>query len=484
MKNILIILTTFTMFFIFSCSMTPHRKETAVKQRIPENWGEGGSVLEREDVPVDSWWHVFNDEKLNALIEVTLENNLDIKMALERIKMYESQFDIQKGTRYPALNASAGYSWTKQPKPGFSADMSQNPPSVQQKTTSETDPSYSLRMGLRFDPDIWGRLKHLEKASVARLKSSEADLQAMYLAIISQIILNYWDIAALEEKLEISHKSIQKYKNQLDIMREKYKTGLAPHVNLEMIKQTLQQTENSREKLLQQKKTAVNNMAVLTGEYPQNLSEKKFYASALPQISDISFPETVPADILQNRHDVVSAFYEMESARQTAGFAKADIFPSLGINLSSGYQIADIANLFSWKYLAASIGAEATQTLFAGGSKLASLDEKKSVFRQSVLKWEKTIMEAFLDVRNSLVTLDSARKIKYRTEQMLVSSEKVSGEIEYRYLRGLETYDRVITSGQTLLSVKNSMIESRKGCLIALVNIYRSTGGQWVKDRD
>src|SRR5437870_2746326 len=59
---------------------------------------EAASTASIADEP---WWHLFQDEQLQALVRTALEHNFDLRIAAARIVEAQAQLGITRADQYP-----------------------------------------------------------------------------------------------------------------------------------------------------------------------------------------------------------------------------------------------------------------------------------------------------------------------------------------------------------------------------------------------
>ncbi len=487
-NTILKITLLITTILLSSCNMAP-LKETAISEYdIPEKFDTVEKlskdelsnvkfIVSSKDSLVDvKWWESFGDKTLNGIIEKVISNNLDVKLAITRVKMLESQFDISRGRRYPSLSLSGGYSKTEGPVTSF--EMTQAGP-VMGKSIDTYD-NYSLRTGFRFELDIWGKLNSFENSAIAELMASKSDLQVVYLNIISGAINLYYDIHYQQEQILLSEKTLDIYKHNKEVMKKKYSTGTASKINIELINQAYYSTESKLESEKMALHSKMFQLSVLMGEYPKFLSTSEnslTYSNASEEISSM-LPIAIPSELLKTRPDIISAEYKLESAREQVGASKADMFPSIsltaGLNLMSG----DFDDLFSEDALSKTIGAELGQVIFAGGSKLANFEMKKVIYEQAIISYKKTVLNAFMETENVLNQIEYFKKQEKSLSRLFSASKNVKSEYEKRYLNGLVGYDKLLDAEKSIYSSKLGLLMIKKMLLVSKVSLHRALGGK------
>src|SRR4051812_29070135 len=107
-----------------------------------------------------SWWRVFEDETLQALIRIALRENYDLNIAAARVLEARAQVTIVRSAQFPDVNA--GGSATYQRLEG-------------QRTVFQVQDQFAPVAGFdfSFELDFWGRLRRSTEAARAELLASE-----------------------------------------------------------------------------------------------------------------------------------------------------------------------------------------------------------------------------------------------------------------------------------------------------------------------
>ena len=104
-----------------------------------------------------SYKQIFTDSQLQALINQGLQNNLDIRSALQNIAVAEAYAKQGKSGYLPTLSVGPKYTFTEtSANTQFGALMGKQ--SLSQ---------YELSGNLRWEADIWGKIRSNQRASSA-----------------------------------------------------------------------------------------------------------------------------------------------------------------------------------------------------------------------------------------------------------------------------------------------------------------------------
>jgi len=481
MKKLLIFLLS---VLVVSCSLAPAKKDIRSEQAIPDDFSAKSSSVTMNEIAPYKWWEVFGDSQLNDIIDKTVKNNLDVLLAVSRVELLEKQFSISRRLRFPMLSAKAGASYGMGPQMGIKkgVDPSTNQPTMDFGFSSKSTGTYTLNTGLSFELDLWGRLRSAEKSALSNLLATKEDLQTVYLSVISQVIILYFEIQELYELEKLNMELLGFTKTGYETAKSRYESGSG---SVNETEQAFQQLENARSNNIDIKTkiaSRLNAMSVLTGEMPQVKKYDLENGSKGLPISFEQVPAGLPSSILENRADIKSAEFKVEAARMDIGAARADLFPRISLTGVLGYiNLTEFTNLFTSDYLTASIGGDINYS-FAGGSKYAVVDQKKVLYEQSVLNYRKTVLNAFKEVEEAFLAVENADIQKESVKIRLESMERILNNAKERFKSGAIPYSQLIELEKTVISLKQIELSILKGVALSRVQLHRALGGNWLEE--
>ncbi len=110
--------TTYKLFLVLAAPLLLQSCFVAKNYSRPEM--ETESLYRTSNLPQDSismadvsWRDLFNDEQLKSYIEEGLENNIDIRIALQNVVAAEAYVKQGKAGYYPTLSGTASFTRTK-----------------------------------------------------------------------------------------------------------------------------------------------------------------------------------------------------------------------------------------------------------------------------------------------------------------------------------------------------------------------------------
>src|SRR5690625_151278 len=88
------------------CSLAPNyeRPEAPIPAEYPQVGGiQHDQLLADAEFNELGWDQFFNDPQLKALIDVALENNRDIRIAVDRVLEAQAQYGVARSDQFPSL---------------------------------------------------------------------------------------------------------------------------------------------------------------------------------------------------------------------------------------------------------------------------------------------------------------------------------------------------------------------------------------------
>ncbi|ASO04535.1 outer membrane protein OprM [Arenibacter algicola] len=411
-----------------------------------------------------SWKELFPDPFLSEYIEEGLQNNLDIRIAVQQIAAAESYMKQGKMGYLPSLDAKA--SMTHQELAANSQFGSFFSGSLEQ---------FELTGNLSWEADIWGKIRSNQRATQASYLQSTAAHQAVKTRLISEIASNYYLLLALDQQHKITEETIENRKKSLQTIQALKEAGNVTQVAVD---QTAAQLYNAQALLIDIEKNVFrteNVLAILLGKPATSIDRNSLENQTVTTDLNIG----LPAYLLANRPDVLAAEYKLVNAFELTNVAKSNFYPSLTITGSGGFQSLEFKEWFSSGSLFATMVGGITQPIFNKRRIRTQYEVAKAQKEESLLNYKKTLLIAGQEVSNALYEYEAeTRKYEYRKNEVeTLRNAELNSEVLLN--NGFGTYLDLLTARQNALSAELNIIDNKLQQLQAVVELYRALGGGW-----
>jgi len=413
------------------------------------------------------WQTVFKDQKLNALIQKGLDQNLNLKNAIENIVQSRATLRQTKLAYYPTLDFDANATRNKQSKAALNF-----PPGININTLTTT---YKMGFNTSWEADIWGKLSSSKRAALATYLSTDAAKQAVQTQLISDIANNYFLLLSYDKQLEITQATLESRIKNVEVIKALKEGAIitgasvvqseanqhAAEVLIPDLKRSIRETEN-----------AIN---ILLGQASGPIERGVLGEQVIPEKIAIG----LPAQLLENRPDVRQAEFNFRTAFETTNLARTYFYPSLTLTASGGLSTLQLKNFFDQSIFYSIIGG-LTQPIFNQGLNRERLTNAQSRQVQAFNNFQQSLLVAGQEVSNALYAYEMAvAKEDSREKQIEALTKAVDFTQQLLEYSSATNYTDVLTSEQNLLAAQLSGVNDNLQKLQAVVDLYRALGGGW-----
>ena len=443
---------------IFSCNTGKHfERDTTIADGLYGDIPSGESNLSEE-----KWQNLFNDPVLDSLIAEGLRNNPDLQVAVQRVFAAEASFNQSRAAMAPSLSAQGGYTYAR------------NSQSVNPNAAKEYDAS-SVKLLSSWEIDFWGKLSSARKAAYANYLATDAAQKAVQTRLIANIASVYYSLLALDSKLQITKESVKNNIDLVETMKLLKDHGNVTGAAVVQSEATRYATEATIPDIEQQIRETENTLCLLLGRTPGKIERGKLD----DQKVHVMLATGVPAELLDNRPDVMQAEYNVIGAFELTNSARAYFYPSVTLTANAGFEALDFKDLFDPVSFAGNFVGGLVQPIFNKRVNKTRLEIAKAQQEESLINFRNTLLNAGAEVSDALSLYEAAtEKIGIREKQLaaLIKSVDYTKEL---LVYGSATYTEVLIAQQSLLNAKLNNVNDHVQQLNAVVSLYRALGGGW-----
>lgn len=416
-----------------------------------------------------SWDKVFTDPTLQGYIKTGLQNNLDIRIAMQNIAAAEATMKQGKAGYLPTF--SAGADWTHQ-------ELSKNSQlgALFSSGGGRTNvDQYQLTGTLGWEADIWGKIRSNKRATNAAYLQTIAANQAVKTQLISSIASTYYQLLAVDAQIKLAEETLINRNESIEVILALKDAGNVNEVGVKQTEAQKYATEIIIADLKQSVITLENTLSVLLGQVPGKIERSTLDAQVMqPEIT-----LGVPATLLRNRPDVIAAEYNLISLFEQTNVAKSNFYPTLRLTATGGLQTVDIKEWFSANSLFANIVTGLTQPILNGRQIRSRYEIAKAQQQQAYLEFEKSLLTAGNEVSNALAQYNNeTAKLEIRGKQV-DALKKAAAYSDELLTYGLVNYLEVLTAKDNALNTELNLIDNKYRQYSAIIELYRALGGGW-----
>jgi NodT family efflux transporter outer membrane factor (OMF) lipoprotein len=281
--------------------------------------------------------------------------------------------------------------------------------------------------------------------------------------------------AGLRAQIAGTERVIVLERESLEVLRRELELGSIAEVDVYAQDAALAQLEGTLPPLRKQLHQAQDQLAMLTGHLAAEFKPRPLELDQLALPTDL--PLGVPSQLVERRPDVRAAEAQLHAATAQVGVSIANLLPQLTITGNIGSAATMMSDLFKPGTGFWSIGANATQTLFAGGTLVHRKRAADAALDQAAAQYRAAVLTAFQNVADALHALDSdadALKAASRAED---AAQKSLGVVRHQLELGSVSYLALVNSEQTYQQAVVSLAQARGNRLADTAALFQALGG-------
>ncbi len=415
-------------------------------------------------IPAGDWWTLFDDSTLNRLETELDQSNPDLAVAVAR-------YDL---SRAMAAEAESGL----MPQIGGGADISTNKQSMDRPLRGLEQPSYygsdDVYGTASYEIDFWGELRNEAREGVSMAQSSAADLAFMRLSLETEMAKDYVSLRGFDSEISLLQETVAAYQQALQLTENLYQGKLVSSQDVSRAQTTLDMAQGQLAALQSQRALMEHAIASLAGIPASSFSiPPQTVTFTLPTV-----PTGLPSQLLLRRPDIAAAERTVNAANSGIGVARAAFYPSLSLNLLSGFQSTTI-NLASLPDSFWSVGPDITIPIFEGGMLNAQLAKAYAFFQETSAQYRATVLGAFQEVEDDAAQLRWLGQEYTDETSASAAAQNTLNVATNLYRQGADSYLDVVTAQEALLQAQQTAIMVRTSQVVADVDLIQALGGGW-----
>ena len=411
-----------------------------------------------------AWWDLYGDPALTELVELALEHNNELAVAVARIEEARARYGFVRADLYPQVDAQFAASRGDSigaTLPGVNVGITEN---------------YVLAGSMSWEIDLFGKLRRSNEAALGELLATEEARRAVMITLIADVAASYLLLVDLDTRYDIAKRTLDTRKNSTALIQARFDKGTVPLIDLNQA-QIQEADAAARMHALERDVIQVENaLNVLVGRNPEPIIRRH---SQMMQLRPPLVPAGLPSELLERRPDVRQA--EQQLAAQTAriGVAQALRLPSLSLTGTLGVASTDLSDLTDGDSEIWDISGNLFAPLFAAGQNARRVEIERARTEQLLNQYEQTVIQAFREVEDALALIRTAHAEALARAAQVEAARSASTLSRARYDGGVTSYLEVLETERSLFDAELAESAIRRQQLTGLVDLYKALGGGW-----
>ncbi|KWI89063.1 efflux transporter outer membrane subunit, partial [Burkholderia ubonensis] len=403
------------------------------------------------------WREFFVDPRLQRLIEIALNNNRDLRVAVLNVAAARAQYQITRADLFPKLDAVG------------TGNRQRLPNALTAVPGRNITTTYNVGLQASWELDLFGRIQSLKDQALAKYLATAQARKASEIALVAQVADQYLTVLSTDDLLKVTENTLKSAQASYDLTKLKFDNGTGSELDLRQAQTVVETALANQQAQARARAQAVNALVLLIGQPLPDDLPPGLPLDAQNFLTDI--PAGLPSDLLTRRPDIMEAEQNLLAANANIGAARAAFFPRISLTGAFGTASPTLGGLFKAGTAAWSFAPQITMPIFEGGANLANLDLANVQKRIEIANYEKAIQSAFREVADGLAArgtydqqIDALQRNEYAQQRRYDLSD-------LRYKNGVDSYLSVLTAQTDLYAAQQTLINARLARWTNLVDL-------------
>jgi NodT family efflux transporter outer membrane factor (OMF) lipoprotein len=404
-------------------------------------------------------------------VQDALTHNKTLLVAVANLAQARGALDLARAGLFPSTALSAGAQYGVSPDTAFAAEL-------EHRGAPNPAPIYSAGLDVSYEVDLFGRVRRTVEAAKADVDAQKAAEDVSRISVAGETTRAYVNACAYAQELSVAKQSLAVVSQTYDITTKEARDGTASDLDLARAREQVAQVQATLPVYEGERRTALFQLAVLTGRPPEEISQAADACASPPKLNTVMPVGDVRA-LFSRRPDVRQAERQLAGNVARIGVATADLYPTISIGASAASGANTVGGLGALGNLSYAVGPllnwSFPNTLVAQ----AQIREARAVASASYANFQATVLQALQDTETALTSyaneLDRNAALTTARDQSQTAFRLATTQ----YRLGRVSYLDLLTAQTDLVNANASLAASDQAVASDQVTLFKALGGGW-----
>jgi NodT family efflux transporter outer membrane factor (OMF) lipoprotein len=438
--------------------------------------GAAGSLVsvdataETSAAPPDAWWRLYQDPRLDGLLEEAFRANADLAVAEANLAAARALVAGARAARTPNTTVVAGGIYGRDAVTDEILELGGHAPS----NTWLFDDIFEVS----YEVDLFGRVRRTIEAARADAAAVAAVRDSMRVTVAAETTRAYALICGLGEELAVARHSVEVVSRQSEITVNRNEAGANSRFDVVRAQALVAQVRAAVPPLEGQRRAALFELAALLGRTPANAPTDALECVRPPQLRNL-FPVGDGAALLKRRPDVRQAEARVAAATARIGIATANLYPRISLTGLYGGAAPELSLLPKDAGLTWGIGPSISWDFPNQAGARARLRGAKASAAAALAGFDSVVLTALEETERSLAIYGSELDRRQAIAEAKDKARQAFDMAREQFLAGAIANLDILTAEQSLVAADAAAAASDAAIVQDQIAVFKALGGGW-----
>jgi NodT family efflux transporter outer membrane factor (OMF) lipoprotein len=459
-----------------ACTVGPRYAPPSPPGPATEQFSSSSPSIASAEQPPADWWRLYNAPALDQLVQEALTHNKNLLVAAADLAEARAALSLARAGQFPSTTLSAGAQY------GVSADA-QFANSLRGLGPAKSSPIYTVGLDVSYEVDLFGRIRRTVEAAKADYAAQQAAEDVTRISVAGETTRAYVNACAYAAELNVAKQSLDVVTQTYQITLKQAQDGTASDFDVARAREQVAQTQATLPTFEGQRRTALFELAVLTGRPPEEISQAADACVSPPKLNTV-LPVGDIKGLFRRRPDVREAERQLAANVARIGVATADLYPTITLGASAGSAANSIPGLGSLSSLTYAIGPLMSWSFPNTLVAQAEIREARATASASYANFQATVLQALQDTEDALTAyaneLDRNASLVTARDQSQTAFDLAKVQLQL----GRVSYLDLLTAQADLVNAGATLAASDQALASDQVTAFKALGGGWEQAPD
>jgi NodT family efflux transporter outer membrane factor (OMF) lipoprotein len=452
------------------CRVGPHYHAPAVPKGAEAPLVSLDEARETQAPPPDAWWRLYNDPRLDELVQEALNANRTLAAANANLSAARAVLAAAHANRYPSTSAVAAGIYGRDAMTDEILELGGHAP--------QTIWLFEDVLEAAYEVDLFGRVHRAIEVANANADSVAAARDIVKVVVAAETTRAYAAVCALGEELNVAHHSLDVVSHEADITVHRREAGASSDFEVARAQALVAQVKSSIPTLEGQRRAALFDLTAVLGRTPAEAPTDLDACVTPPSLVSL-VPVGDGSALLRRRPDVRQAERRLAAATAETGVATAELYPTIRLVGLYGGAASELSQLNTNIGRTWGVGPSISWSFPNMAGPRARVRQAEAAQAAALASFDSVVLTALKETEQALALYGAALDNRQSLGQARDQLRAAFGMAHDQFLAGSVSNLDLLTTEQSLVAVEASVASSDAALVQDQIAVFKALGGGW-----
>lgn len=420
--------------------------------------------------PPDAWWRLYDDSRLDALVQEALRANRTLAAADANFAAARAALSAVHAERYPSTTAVAGGIYGRDATTDEILELTGRPP--------QTFWLFEDIFQSAYEVDLFGRVHRAIEAANANADAVAAIRDEVRVVVAGETARAYAAICALGEELSVANHSLAVVSHEADITVKRREAGANADYDVARAQALVAEVRSTIPELEGQRRAALFELTAVLGRTPAQAPNDLAACITPPRLVAL-IPVGDGSELIKRRPDVRQAERRLAAATAEIGVATADLYPTIRLVGLYGGAAVELSQLNTNVGRTWGVGPSISWTFPNMAAPRARVRQAKAAQVAALASFDAVVLTALKETEQALALYSAALENRQALGDAQDHLHTAFDIAQAQFLAGALSNLDLLTTEQSLVAVDAAVASSDTALVQDQIAVFKALGGGW-----